>query len=164
MMGPVAQLVFVCLIYYSRLEVEPYFYSYHLFILFFNLLPIYPLDGGRLLYLFFSYLISYFQSLKVTLYFSAFLYFCFFFYILLFQNNLIYLLMAILLGFKLYKEVQLADYYFHKFLIERYFNNYSFSKIKNIDDIRRMQRDYYHYFVEHSSIIPEREKLYNYFI
>lgn len=163
-MGPITQTVFVFFVSYSKIAMESYFYYYHYFILIFNLLPIYPLDGGRLLHLFFAYFISYFQSLKSVFYFSIFFYSCFFFYVIFFQRNLIFLLMIILLGLKVYKEIKQADYYFQKFLMERYFNQYYFSKVKKIENIRQMQRDYYHYFIEYDSIISETEKLSSYFV
>ena len=163
-MGPITQTIFVFLISCSRVGIESYFYYYHYFILIFNLLPIYPLDGGRLLHLFFAYLISYFRSLKYIFYFSIFCYFCFFFYIVLFQRNLIMFLVIILLGFKVYKEVKQANYYFQRFLIERCFTSYSFSKIKRIENIRQMRRDYYHYFIEYGNMISETEKLSSYFL
>lgn len=163
-MGPFVQIIFVFFISCIKLEMESYFYTYHWIILTFNLLPIYPLDGGRLLYLLLSCFISYFQCLRKVFYLSFFLYFCFFFYIILFHKNLILLLVFVLLGIKVYGEIRLGDYYFQKFLIERYSNSYSFSRIKTVKYIRQMRREYYHYFIHKGGIISEKKQLSRYFI
>lgn len=162
-MGPLVQIIFTFFISCSKLEIENYFYTYHWIILVFNLFPIYPLDGGRLLYLLFSCFISYFKSLRRVFYLSFFFYFCFFFYVILFHKNLILLLVFILLGLKVYKEIQLVDYYFQKFLIERYSNSYSFSRIKKIENVRQMRRECYHYFIHQGGILTEKEQLSRYF-
>lgn len=163
-MGPFVQILFVFLVSYSKLEIENYFYTYHWIILTFNLLPIYPLDGGRLLYLLLSCFLSYFQCLRRVFYLSFFLYFCFFFYVILFHKNLILLLVFSLLGIKVHKETQLGDYYFQKFLIERYSNFYSFSRIKKVENVKQMRREYYHYFIHRGGILTEKEQLSRYFL
>ena len=88
-MGPLLQIFFVSIIYYSKLNIEDYFYSYHYMILIFNLLPIFPLDGGKMLNLILSFFISYYQSLKKTLYLSFFFYSILVLLLLLWQKNLI---------------------------------------------------------------------------
>lgn len=162
-MGPTFQILFVFFVFYCKLEIESYFYTYHWFILIFNLLPIYPLDGGRLFHLFLAYLIPYFTSLKQIFYFSVFIYFVTFFYVIFFQRNLVFFLMIILLGIKIHKEIKQANYYFQKFLIERYSNDYSFFKVKKISDLKQMRRDYYHYFFAEKKILTEKELLISYF-
>ncbi|HHY22484.1 MAG TPA: protease [Bacilli bacterium] len=53
------------------------FLIHNLTILLFNLLPILPLDGGRLVQLLFMYYYPYKRALKVSLYWSAFMLACF---------------------------------------------------------------------------------------
>ena len=162
-MGPVTQIVFVFLIGYFHFQVENYFYTYHFFILSFNLLPIYPLDGGRLLHLILANFCSFYQSLKCVFYFSIFAYFCILFYIIFFERNLMFVFIIFLLSFKIYKEISKAYYYFQKFLMERYLHNYSFSKIKKVTKVQQMRRDYYHYFIDQGNIVSETERLSYYF-
>ncbi len=163
-MGPLTQCIFTLIVWLEKIDVPLYFYHYHMFILIFNLLPIYPLDGGRLVNLLLASIFSYYQSLKVILYFSILSYSIISFSILIFHWNLLYFFIIILLGTKIYKEIGLADYYFQKFLIERYFNNYPFHKIKTISSFKQMKRDYYHYFVYHQDLYSEKKVLNDYFL
>jgi len=162
-MGPVFQLLFLGLIYYIKIDVPNYFYTYNYFILIFNLLPIYPLDGGKLLHLLLCVLISYYNSLKNIIYFSYFIFILFFFYFLFFQKNLIIFLIFCLLGIQILKELKNTNYYFQKFLMERYTKNYNFSKTKQINNIKNMKRDYYHFFISNCKVIGEKEMLSSYF-
>lgn len=162
-MGPVFQLLLLGIIYYLKIDVPNYFYNYNYFILFFNMLPVYPLDGGRLLHLLLCTLTSYYNSLKRILYFSYFIFIVLFFYFILFQKNLLIFLIFLLLGIQILKEIKNVDYYFQKFLMERYMKNYYFPKAKHIKMIKDMKRDYFHYFITKCKVIDEREMLSNYF-
>lgn len=162
-MGPLVQSIFVYMIYISNVDVERYFYTYNQFIIIFNLLPIYPLDGGKLLNLVLSYLISYYQSLKKIIYLSFLIYVIILLSIFLWLKNLIIILIFFLLGLKIIKEIKQVDYYFQKFLMERYLNNYSFNKKKTVTDIKQMRRDYYHYYLNSRVIETETELLKSYF-
>lgn len=162
-MGPLLQIIFVSIIYSFKLEIEASFYTYHLFILMFNLLPIYPLDGGKLLNIILCYITAYYQSLRKVFYFSFFFYLIISLSVLFWQRNLVLFLILGLLGLKIHKEINRAEYYYQKFLMERYLNNYSFSKIKKITNIKQMKRDYYHYFLNQGNMITETEKLSAYF-
>lgn len=88
-MGPIFQILFLFIIYYLKIDVPNYFYTYNYFILVFNLLPIYPLDGGRLFHLLLCVLVSYYNSLRNIMYISYFIFNFIFFYIIIFSNNLI---------------------------------------------------------------------------
>lgn len=162
-MGPISQLLFLGIIYYLKIDVPNYFYTYNYFILLFNLLPIYPLDGGRLLHLLLCTLISYYNSLKKILYFSYLIFIVLFFYFILFQKNLVIFLIFLLLGIQILKEIKNVDYYFQKFLMERYLKNYNFYKNKRIKTIKEMKRNYFHYFITNCKVIDEKEMLSNYF-
>lgn len=162
-MGPLTQLFFMYLIKILKLSVPDYFYTYNFLILIFNLLPIFPLDGGRLLQLIISFIISYYNSLKYTLYFSYFVYLLVFLFFIIFNWNLVILLIFILLGLQIYKEIKQVDYYFNKFLIERYIHDYHFSKQKVVFNIKQMKKRYYHYFKINDIYISEKDALNKYF-
>lgn len=162
-MGPFVQLGFMYLVKILELSVPDYFYTYNYLILAFNLLPIYPLDGGRLFQIIICFLFSYYNSLKYTIYLSYFVYLLIFFYFIFFNWSLVTLLIFILLGLQIYKEIKQVDYYFNKFLIERYIYDYCFKKKKIILDIKKMKKGYYHFFKRNNSNIGEKEILNEYF-
>ena len=102
-MGPVTQIVFTYLIYYLKIDVSYYFYTYSMFILIFNLIPIYPLDGGKLINVFLSFFLPFYKSLKITYYLSYFIYISLVFITILYYRNLVLILIIISLGIELIK-------------------------------------------------------------
>ena len=163
-MGPIIQIIFMLLVYYLRIDVKEYFYTFNKIILIFNLLPIYPLDGGRILNILFNYFFSYYNSLKISIYLSYFLYLVLSIFLLLITKNLTILLITLSLGISIINEIKRADYYFNKFLLERYLNNYYFKKYKKVKDINNMYRDHIHFFLINKRIIKEKEYLHKYFV
>jgi stage IV sporulation protein FB len=77
--GPLLQLLFTFIIYKYYPFVPLYFYNYSMLILLFNIIPIFPLDGGRLFNLLFSCYFSFYYCMSFTYFFSYFLSFYFFF-------------------------------------------------------------------------------------
>ena len=117
--------------------------SYHYSILIFNLLPIYPLDGGKLLNIIFSIFIPYKKSLKISIYIS---------YIAILLLLLINLssikinciCMFSFLIYKVHKEYKLINRKYETFLLERYIRKYKFSKTKIITKIENFYKSYRH--------------------
>lgn len=160
-MGPVTQILFVESIRIFNIYVPTYFYTYHMFILFFNLLPIYPLDGGKLISIVTSFIFSYYLSLKITLYFSYFLYFLITFYLFFTNRNLSIILIILLLGKNLLFELNKCSFMFKKFLLERYLNNYKFKRKRIIKNTKEMKRDYYHYLIVNNELKAEKNFIKN---
>ncbi len=106
------------------------FNHYNLVILLFNLLPIWPLDGGKLLYLFFSMKHPFMNAYKWTLFVSLYSLILFIF-ILLYVSPLqlngwiiiIYLLLSII------KDWRQRNFIFMRFLLNRYYQHEHFSSI-----------------------------------
>lgn len=130
---------------------------YHYGILFFNLLPIYPLDGGKIINLFLSVFIPYKLSLKISIYIS---YLSLLVIIFLKKNITINMLVMIVLSIILItKEKRKINHIYNKFILERYLNNYSFKKtciIKNINNFYRNKR---HLIAEKGNYYLEKEYL-----
>ena len=121
-----------------------YFSIINYFIIIFNLIPIYPLDGSKILNIFFNVITSYKNSLLLTIIISYI--FIILFSLVFFRVNkiisfiLIFLLVEVN---KLYKE---RNQLFNKFLLERYLGNLKFKKKKTINKIDKMKKDYKHLF------------------
>lgn len=102
------------------------FIQYNVMILFFNLLPIWPLDGGKLIFLWLSLKESFPNALKKTLIIST----CaivLFIGIVLFTDpvNLNVWIVLSFLVFSLYHEWKQSPYVFVRFLLERYYGKYN---------------------------------------
>lgn len=165
-MGPLFQIIYYFLIIrFLTISELSLFRSYHYSILLFNLLPIYPLDGGKFLNIILNYFISFRGGFKVTIYFSYLVLFTVMsiFFVKNISISLSLLLVFILLICKLTQELKKEKYYFNKFLLERYLNNYNFNKVKIIKDFNGMSRDYKHVFYKKGRTKTEKEKLSSYF-
>lgn len=102
---------------YSTFEI---FAFYNMMILLFNLLPIWPLDGGKLLFLLFAYFVPFKKAHLLTLCFSILFLFTFaIVYIVVFQIYLNIALILLFLLFSIYAEYRHHYYVFLRFLLER---------------------------------------------
>jgi len=138
-MGPIMQIVG----YFLLKGVFHDIYLYHYTLLVFNLLPIYPLDGGKILNILCGYIFNYLKSFYFTFSISII------FLILLFTYNLYHfnlnmVLMIIVMIKKLIETYKKRYYYYNRFLLERYLYHYSFRKTKNIFNIKAFYRDRKH--------------------
>lgn len=134
-MGPLFQIVFN-MIYPTR---------YHMFILIFNLLPIYPLDGSKILFLLFNKLFSYYKS-YIYIYLISYITI-----IILIIYNFDFISIVILLNllYDVYKYNKNINNTMLKFIYERYKNRYIFSKDyiingKKIYNIKRCKNNYFY--------------------
>jgi len=149
--GMIFQVIFFVLI---RKKIDyKYFSIINYFILIFNLIPIYPLDGSKILNVLFNKITSFKNSILLTVIIS---------YISIIGllimvarvNKLIVLVTTFLLVEvnKLYKE---RDYIFNKFLLERYLGEFKFRKKKTIDNVNKMKKDYRHLFYVDNKYLTE---------
>ena len=155
--GPIFQIVYFIIGYY--LFKDSSFNYYNWAILGFNLLPIYPLDGGKILNIIFSYFVSF----RMSYYFSIIISFIVsvFFVIYSILNNYtfnIILMFLVVIG-KILVELKKKNYYFNKFLLERHLNDYNFKYLKTISSIKKMMRDKRHIIKCKGSYLTEKECL-----
>lgn len=138
--GPIFQnIAYLILINFFDREIV---LTYHLSILLFNLLPIYPLDGGKIVNLLIGKFIPYKKSLKFSIYIS------YIFIISLFiksKNIKLNIIITItLLVILTIKEHQKIGYKYNKFILERYLNNYKFKNCKIINSENDLYRNNRH--------------------
>jgi len=132
--GPLSQILFFFLFKQNQI-----FYNFNLAILFFNLLPIYPLDGNKVLGSLMECLVSYKLSLKI-LNIVSFINVFFLLYInyLLDLDNFA---IVIFLMFKVIFNIKNQKYIFNKFLIERILYKYKQKRIKNVSTINKIYKN-----------------------
>lgn len=149
--GPLFQLVFT---YFFRNN--SIIFNYSKDILFFNLLPVFPLDGYKFLNIFFNLFLNFRSSYFYSLVISFIVIF-----VIFINFNLINYLIFGLLFIKLIGEFKNRNNVFNRFLFERYFKKFNFKKVFYVDDLDcgKMRRDYRHFFYNGGRYITERENL-----
>ena len=144
-MGPLFQIIFWLFLYKIN-YCNSIFNYYNTFILLFNLLPISPLDGSKK-----SYFITFYTSIITIILFI---------YVIIFKNyNLSLIIIVLFLIKELIKGYINFNFIFNKFLLERYKNDFHFSKRRVIKNINSMKRDYSHIIKEGNKYATEKEIL-----
>lgn len=131
--------------------------KYHYFLLLFNLLPIIPLDGSKIINLLCNYLMPFKLCHKLTIAISLVTIILFSFI----KFNLVTLIVLIFLIYKIINEVQNHKNIFNKFLMERYLYRINFKKRKVINgyNLTLMFRDYKHLFYVDNKYYSEHQIL-----
>lgn len=131
------------------------FIYYNKLLLIFNLIPIIPLDGSKLLNIILNKMFSFYKSNLLSIIISIIL------IIILFtlNNNLIGTFIIIFLSIKVIESIKNNKYIFNKFLFERYLYNFNFKKIKIVNNIKKMKKEKNHIFNIKNKYITEREYL-----
>lgn len=155
--GPIVQILFMLLFQnFIDIKYKSIFVFYNFFILVFNFLPIYPLDGGKLVKIISSYFISFKKSFLITFIISAI------FIGIILGISVIYKyyflsLIIFIIFLKLIDEDILIIY--NKFLLERYLYYFNYKRLINISDINDLKKDKLHLI----NGIDEKKVLINYF-
>ena len=134
------------------------FKNYHYSILFFNLLPIHPLYVSKIINLIMSKYLPYKLALKLTIVISI-ITAIIIIKINYYKFNYTTILIITIIIDNLIKYSKNINYYFNKFLLERYLYKYHFSKSKNINKIDNMYKEKYHIIKENSHYLTEKEYL-----
>ena len=127
-------------------------------IIFFNLMPIYPLDGAKIFNLLISKFCPYYVSNLITIIISILgIFFLIFLnvYTFNYSNIMIYFLFFTYL----IRFYQKRKYIYYRFLLERYLYTFSFSQTKVIYDYRFMYRDKKHFIYDGRIYLEERNFL-----
>lgn len=150
--GIIFQIVFYMLI--NNYIDYKYFNIINYFIIIFNLIPIYPLDGSKILNIFFNVVTSYKNSLLLTIIISYI--FIIIFSLLFFNINKLITFVLIFLLLEVNKLYKKRKELFNKFLLERYLNEFKFKKKKTINNIDKMKKDYRHLFYIDEKYLTEK--------
>jgi len=156
--GPIFQIIAYLILLNIFNEYSNFIKAYHYGILIFNLLPIYPLDGGKLLNIIISLKVPYKTTYKITIYIS---YLIIFLLLIINRYNikLNIIIVIIFLMYKVTKEYNNIEYIYQKFLLERYLNKYKFKDTKIINNINNFYRDKSHLIKLNNKYYKESELL-----
>ena len=158
--GPLTQIIFYFIVRnffsYSNLILLS---RYNYLILAFNLLPIYPLDGGRLINIFLRTIIPYKKSLKISFYLS----FIIILFLLIYKKTVVFLIIIFFILYKSYEEKRKIKEYFNKFLLERCLYSFNFKKTKTVNCVNNFYFHKRHIIKENNGYITEKNYLKRYF-
>lgn len=149
--GPIFQFF-----YFLMFKGNNIFFSYNVAILLFNLLPIYPLDGSRLINIIFNKIFSFKFSHILSVILSYIVCFLFLFFCIK-DLNIILLFILLFIMLEIFKETMKHNYYFNKFLLERYLYNSEYKKKKIIKKLSEMKKQTKHIFKIEKNYYTEKE-------
>ena len=159
--GPIIQMLtfVIVLILYKNdlLSLRNYliFKEYNYSLLIFNLMPIYPLDGGRLFNILMNYLLPYKKGNKLVILIS----FIIMLFLIFYFKNVNFLFMSFIILLEIYLYYKRQDYLYNKFLLERYLNKYHFKKYKIIKDKINMYKEKRHILKNNDYYLTEKDYL-----
>ena len=161
-LGPLFQILFYYIICYFKIQ-NNLITNYHYSLLFFNILPIIPLDGSKLINIILNKIISFKYSHIVTILISLIILFVLIVRTIIIKNLILFIIIFFIL-IKNIKEIKEHNYLFNKFLFERYNYNLKFNKIKKIKGIKldKMKKEYRHLFF-YKKYYTEKEVLEDYY-
>lgn len=148
--GPLFQII-----YYILFLKNSEFSNYNTAILLFNLLPIYPLDGSKIVNIILNRFISFKFSHILSICISYIVILLLIFNIKNFNMILLMILFFIFIG--LVKECVKHKYYFNKFLLERYLYKNRYSRVKKIKKITQMKKQTTHIFQINNNYFTEKD-------
>lgn len=146
-MGPVVQMLFYMLVYYFytkgfvNVNTMKKVSTINLILLEFNLLPILPLDGAKILNNILDLILSYDLAHKVSLAVS----FLALPLVFLFDNKLIIILVVISLLVRLFEEINWHKFRINKLLLERKLKGIKFKKVKEFESLTKVKRNVTYY-------------------
>lgn len=146
-MGPVVQMLFYMIVYYFytkgfvNVNTMKKVSTINLILLEFNLLPILPLDGAKILNNILDLILSYDLAHKVSLAVS----FLALPLVFLFDNKLIIILVVISLLLRLFEEINWHKFRINKLLLERKLKGIKFKKVREFESLTKVKRNVTYY-------------------
>ena len=150
-LGPIYQILFYLLLNYLNLK-TPLLTNINTFLLIFNLLPIFPLDGSKLVLLFLEKIFSFYKSYIILIIISILTILLLIFV----YHSFLYIILYLFLLFQIYLLNKQRKELFHKFILERILYPFNFKKSKIIKTKKEMKREYNHYYFYKNKFINEQ--------
>lgn len=162
--GVIMQCIYFMIIFFlfNKGVIREYIYNlfllYHKSMLLFNLLPIVPLDGSKIINLLLCKYFNFNLSNNLTV-FISFLTIILLLISKLYESNYSFLLVIGVLLQNIYNFYNEITYIYNRFLLERYLYNINYNKKKIIRDKNKMYKNRIHLFKVKGKIISEKEYL-----
>lgn len=162
--GILFQSIFYLIIVYLHHQgiIREYIFNlftiYNKSILIFNILPIHPLDGSKILNLLLSKIFPFHLTNKLNIIVSI-VTLMIIIYINYYNFNYTTLLILGVILDNIIKYQKELKYIFNKFLLERYIYNITYHKTKKINKITHMYKEKYHILKENNTYITEKQAL-----
>ena len=154
--GPIFQFIAFFLLKRIFPESDRVISIYHYNILFFNLLPIVPLDGGKLFNILIESVLPYHFSKRIMILISYIIVLILIIKNPLSINIIITIIWLILLIAKEQKKIEVI---YEKFLLERFLKNYRFKRIKVITKEKNFYRNKKHIIKQENTTMFEKDYL-----
>ena len=120
----------------------------------FNLLPIIPLDGSKLMNIILNKLFSYKKSNILLYIISILLLIGFSIY---YKNNYSYYFVISYLFYEIFTFIKQSNFMFYRFVYEKYLYRNNYKKTILIDNINKMKRNKKHLIRDNNRYITEKE-------
>ena len=114
------------------------FLFYNKLIILFNLIPIIPLDGSKIINSLLERIIPFKLSKYLTITISLII--CFLIGIIGIKSYNLFIILIFLFS-KNYEELLSINFIYYRFLLERYLNKYNFKRIKNVNNINYLYKN-----------------------
>lgn len=164
LMVAVSGIIFQSIYYYLIINMNIFrdstielFKLYHYSILYFNILPIYPLDGSKMLNLVLCKIIPYRISNIITIIISIIT-------IVVVSSimsyNYTYIMVVCILLYDIYRFVWELDYLYNRFLLERYLYKIKYRRVSIIKDKNNMYKNRSH-IINNKKEVEVLEKMFD---
>lgn len=152
LLGPIFQIIFSFFISKDMMNI-------HYSLLLFNMLPIYPLDGSKIVNVFINKKCPFLKSQKLIILISYMTIILILIIGLIKHLNILFILILVLILKKVIQNHTQLKETFNKFLLERYLYKFRYKKTKNITNIKNMYLNKNHVFKIDNNYYTEREIL-----
>lgn len=160
--GPLNQIIIYTIIFllYKHNLISNYFYNvitnYHYSLLIFNIIPIIPLDGSKILNILLNKIFNFRLSYYILFIISFIL------TIILFIKLKLNLLMPLLfIVYELIKYIKNRNIIFNKFILEKYLYGNNYKKYNYINNIKKLKRNKKHLIKYKNIYLSEKNYINN---